>query len=270
MSETYLIDRQRREARRRHALLAKLDDPWTIAQLEEIGVEPGWRCLEVGAGAGSIAVWLCDRVGPDGSVVATDLDTGFLDELDPSNLEVRRHDVVADELEEGEFDLVHERAVLLHVSRPEEALAKLVRAVRPGGWILLEEPDGSFDGPDPASSAESAALYRKVTGAIFDFVGEQGIDLGFPARMPGLLAAHGVDEFRCAGHLHFFRGATEPRSAHMPAFAELAGPVVESGAVTESEYRSFLALENDPAFAWREAMMVSARGRRKAGGSSSG
>ena len=63
------------------------------------GVGPGWRCLEVGAGAGSIAGWLADRVGPSGQVIATDLDTRFLEQQARPNLEVRRHDVVRDPLE---------------------------------------------------------------------------------------------------------------------------------------------------------------------------
>ncbi len=75
-------------------------DPLTHRHLETIGIGVGWRCLEVGAGGGSIARWLAQRVGPSGSVVATDVDVRFLTGL-PAMVEVRRHDVVSDALESG-------------------------------------------------------------------------------------------------------------------------------------------------------------------------
>lgn len=46
-------------------------DQVTIRHLEAIGVSKGWNCLEVGAGAGSIAQWLSSRVGSSGHVVAS-------------------------------------------------------------------------------------------------------------------------------------------------------------------------------------------------------
>ena len=47
-------------------LLEALCDPWTFRHLDGIGVRQGWRCLEVGAGAGSVVRWLSERVGPHG------------------------------------------------------------------------------------------------------------------------------------------------------------------------------------------------------------
>src|SRR5688500_13501668 len=61
--------------------LEALLDAGTIQHLERRGVRRGWRCLEVGAGGGSIAAWLAARVAPEGSVVATDLDTTVLEAL---------------------------------------------------------------------------------------------------------------------------------------------------------------------------------------------
>ena len=108
---------------------------------EALGVGPGWRCLEVGGGAGSITQWLCDRVGPTGTVVATDLQRDFLEDLDEKNLEVRTHDIAADDLEEGAFDLVHSRMVLQHVPGRDQALKRMARALAPGGVLLEEDMD---------------------------------------------------------------------------------------------------------------------------------
>src|SRR5271154_7189425 len=67
-------------------------DPPTVECLEAIGVARGWRCLDVGAGAGSITRWLAQRVGPEGHVVALDYNTRFLTGL-PNNVTVRQADV---------------------------------------------------------------------------------------------------------------------------------------------------------------------------------
>jgi ubiquinone/menaquinone biosynthesis C-methylase UbiE len=59
-------------------------DPGTFESLGRVGIKPSWRCLELGAGAGSVARWLAAWV-PDGSVVATDIDTLFLDGVETGN-----------------------------------------------------------------------------------------------------------------------------------------------------------------------------------------
>src|SRR5262249_47467698 len=120
----------------------ELLDPGTIALIERRGIGAGCSCLELGAGGGSIAKWLASRVGAAGRVLATDLDTRHLAEVAAlANVEVRRHDIVADALPESDFDLVHARLVLEHLQERDAVLHKLVRALRPGGWLLVESVD---------------------------------------------------------------------------------------------------------------------------------
>jgi SAM-dependent methyltransferase len=95
---SYTLDNGWDEARRRLRLLEQCYDPGTIRQLRALGVMPGWRCLELGAGGGSITQFLCREVGPDGRVTAVDIDTRFLDEVNAANLDVLRLDVSADKL----------------------------------------------------------------------------------------------------------------------------------------------------------------------------
>ena len=73
-SEEYLLDNARREAGARFGALAELFDTVTFRHISMLGIGPGWRCWEVGAGGPSVPAWLSDRVGPDGEVLATDLD----------------------------------------------------------------------------------------------------------------------------------------------------------------------------------------------------
>jgi ubiquinone/menaquinone biosynthesis C-methylase UbiE len=105
------------------------------------GVEPGWRCLEVGAGGGSVAEWLCGVVGGEGSVLATDLDATVLQALRHPNLEVRAHDLLIDELPARTFDLVHARLLLAWLSDPEVGLRRMLGVVKPAGCLVVEEMD---------------------------------------------------------------------------------------------------------------------------------
>jgi ubiquinone/menaquinone biosynthesis C-methylase UbiE len=116
-------------------------DPGTIRRVVGIGVTDGWSCLEVGAGAGSIARWLAHRVGPTGWVIATDLDTRFLEDAVEANLAVWRHDLTRDPLPAAQFDLVHVRWLLDLLPQRESLVKKLVTALKPSGWLLVEEPD---------------------------------------------------------------------------------------------------------------------------------
>lgn len=148
----------------RLALLEQIYDPGTTRRLDALGLGEGARCLEVGAGGGSIARWLSDRVGPDGQVVAADIDCRFLHDL-PDNVEVRQLDITAGDLETDHYDLVHCRAVLNHVPDPLGALRRMVAALRPGGVLLAEEGDfGTFGlGGHP-----DARWASEVTRRIFD------------------------------------------------------------------------------------------------------
>lgn len=84
--EAYGFDASWSDERRRLALIERCYDPITTARLTQLGVAEGWRCLDVGAGGGSISRWLRDQVGPDGEVVAVDLDTRFFEDEPGSRL----------------------------------------------------------------------------------------------------------------------------------------------------------------------------------------
>jgi 2-polyprenyl-3-methyl-5-hydroxy-6-metoxy-1,4-benzoquinol methylase len=126
--------------RERLALLQRCYDPWTIAKLQELGVGAGWRCVEVGAGGGSIARWLAERVGTSGSVVAVDLDLALLERHASPTLSLLRLDVRRDELP-GDADLVHCRLLLEHLPEYRDVLKRMVGALRPGGWLVVTDTD---------------------------------------------------------------------------------------------------------------------------------
>jgi 2-polyprenyl-3-methyl-5-hydroxy-6-metoxy-1,4-benzoquinol methylase len=114
----------------RLALLEATADPSTKRRLATLGVVPGWRVADVGAGRGSIAHHLAELVGPRGRVVAADIDPRFLTGL-PANVEVRCMDIRSEDLEPWAYDLVHCRFVLDHMPDPLGLLHERVTAVRP-------------------------------------------------------------------------------------------------------------------------------------------
>ena len=136
-----LLTNAREETVARFDALEEAFDFVTTGHLGRIGVASGWRCLELGAGGGSIASWLATQVGSAGRVVATDLDVSRFGTPLLDRLEVRRLDLVTDALPVGPWDLIHERLVLQHVPARLEVLDRMVAALAPGGWIVLEDFD---------------------------------------------------------------------------------------------------------------------------------
>jgi ubiquinone/menaquinone biosynthesis C-methylase UbiE len=112
---SYVFDHHWRKERGRLRSLGSLFDPMSRRRLASLGVGRGWRCLEVGCGAGGIAFWLAEQVGSDGHVLATDLNTRFIARGHWPNLEVREADLLADGIEQEKFDLAHARVLIEHI-----------------------------------------------------------------------------------------------------------------------------------------------------------
>jgi SAM-dependent methyltransferase len=193
----------------RLTLLEQLYDP--ASRRRRSLVQPGWRCLEVGAGRGSMAVWLAEQVGPDGQVVATDIDTRYLERLDVANLEVRRHSILDDPLDAigaGSFDLVCSRLMLFHlVDRQEEAIRRMAACLRPGGWLVDEDADWGTAAPvDPAHP-----LYEGYRSAWRDgdWWTVRGYDKRFGRKLPALFERCGLEEIRHEAATEVVRGGSD-------------------------------------------------------------
>jgi SAM-dependent methyltransferase len=254
----YAFNHDWERERERLRLVETLLDPGTIRHLEALGVGPGWRCLEVGGGAGSIAQWLCDRVGPTGTVVATDLQCDFLEDLDEKNLEVRTHDIAADELEEGAFDLVHSRMVLQHVPARDQALKRMARALAPGG-VLLEE---DMDCASLVAHGPGAELFQRSVPPLIAILEAAGYDPDFGRRLPGALRIQGLADVAAEGRVPV--GVGNDAAAEMWRLTvERCRPVLVAREVmTDGEINEVLAVHDDANFAFFYPIIVAAWGRR--------
>ena len=193
--EGYLLDNRQGEAGRRFDAFAELFDPVTFRRLAALGIAAGWRVWEVGAGGPSVPAWLARQVGPEGRVLATDIDTRWLGGI--PGVEVLRHDVGTEPAPAGTFDLVHARLLLVHVPNRDEALAQLVSALRPGGRLVVEEADPPLQplvcledrGPAEQRANRLKSGFRRL-------LADRGVDLAYgrtlPRRLRDRLIAAGI------------------------------------------------------------------------------
>jgi SAM-dependent methyltransferase len=236
--------------RRRLELLEQRYDPVTFERLRAVGIAPEWRCLEVGAGRGSVARWLAETIGPDGLVVATDIDTRFLGHL-RAEVEVRRHDVLTDPIEPRAYDLVHCRSLLMHLPDPAAALARLAQALRPGGWLVAENSDySSFAATSP--DHPRATGWNRAAAEVMAVAEEHGLfapNLG--RRLPQLVAQTGLRVVTQDGRTSVRRGGDPVAHLLIKSFDHMAGLVAFAGAGAELE--AVLAGLDDPTFEFVDA-----------------
>jgi len=259
----YLMDNAAPKERKRLQLLEAWADPGTVRYLDTIGVAQGWRCLEIGAGAGSIARWLCKRVGPDGRVVATDIDTRLVGTIDADNLEVRRHDIVKDPpVEIGGFDLVHARLVLEHLVEREQALQHMVAALKPGGWLLVEDQDISSVVAASEVDERRAQLLLDRSAKLVRLLTLAGVDLQLGRRLFHELREKLVD-VSAEGRVYMVAGGSQLAQFWRMTWESLRVPLTTSGLLTAPEIDEHLALLDDPSFVWQGPTIMAAWGRRR-------
>ena len=143
----YLLAGQASELERLQ-LQSRVWEPAARALLAELPSGVGRRALEVGCGVMGWLRVLSAWVGPAGSVVGSDLDEKMLagaqrlvDDEGLANVTLARDDLFASHLAPGSFDLVHARFQIAPLGRAAEQLAAYTRLLRPGGVLVLEDPD---------------------------------------------------------------------------------------------------------------------------------
>jgi len=264
----YLLDNRQAAAGTRLGALAELFDPWTCQHFETIGVTAGWRCWEVGAGGPSVPLWLADRVGPGGRVVATDLDVSWLSGAPglqrPAQVDVRRHDVGTDAAPAGPFDLVHARLVLTHVPARDAALRRMVAALRPGGWLLLEDADPGLQPllcPDEHGPAQ--VLANRLRRGFRALLAARGAELAYGRTLPRALREAGLVDV----HADAFFPLTSPACTVLEraTVEQVRDELVAAGHATDAELEAHLANLDAGELDLATAPLVSAWGRRPEG-----
>jgi SAM-dependent methyltransferase len=251
---TYVFDRA--HVAEQHRCLAAAYDPITFGRLAQTGVRQGWRCLDVGAGGGSVAHWLAGR---GATVLATDVQP---DHVPPApRLTVLRHDVVCDPLPDAAFDLVHVRLVLRHLPERDAVLRKLAAAVKPGGWLQVDEFDNSYSpvllAPDRAA-AELYETFLAVKESVFD---AYGVDGAWGRKAAGAMAAAGLVDVDPRVVVHPWR-AGSPGVRLLAHTTQMLRDKLVAAGMTDTQLAAVREVMADERFLATSPVVYSVHGRR--------
>ena len=258
----YLLDNRATAAGARFAALSALFDDNTQRHVDALGIGPGAYCWEVGAGGPTMPQLLGQRVGPGGHVLATDLDVSWIDRLPPV-VDVRRHDIAADELPTGRFDLVHARLVLTHVPQRSRALRRMATALRPGGWLLIEDFDVALQPlacPDPRNDDEIRA--NRIRRGFIDLLVRRETDVRYGRTLPTQLREAGLVDVVADAYFPLAHSATARLEA--ANVIQVRDELVASGLATAEELDAHLAAVASGHLDLAVPPLVSAWGRRAA------
>ena len=253
----YVLPHDLTGEQQRLKLMSALLDSVELAHLDRLGVGPGWRCLEVGCGNGSIAEALARRVAPTGCVVASDIDIRYVQALQAPCLEVRRLDVLHDRIEENYYDLVVARALLHHVTPADYALDRMIKGLKPGGVLLSVEPDML-----PCTVAEPDSMKLFWQGWLKWSV-EAGIDYFIGRKIPAWLDTFELEDIVGEGYCPQFNGTSKWAEYWTQSIHELAPALLKSGHTTEESLDEFYSRYRDPHYWTSVISFVTNSGRKR-------
>ncbi|AXE82289.1 class I SAM-dependent methyltransferase [Streptomyces atratus] len=257
----YLLDNRQSEAGIRFGALAELFDPVTFRHVDRLGIGAGIRCWEVGAGGPSVPLGLAERVAPNGTVIATDIDVSWTRDIAGGVIEVLSHDVAVDPPPPGGFDLVHARLVLVHVTDRAEALRRMVQALRPGGWLLLEDADPGLQPLlCPDESGPEQRLANRLRSGFRTLMAARGADLAYGRTLPRALREAGLRDVQADAYFPI----TSPACAVLEdaTVRQIRHRLVGEGLATDEEIDRHLANVATGRLDLATAPMISAWGRR--------
>jgi protein-L-isoaspartate O-methyltransferase len=236
-------------------------DPITTRNLAALNLPAGARCWEIGAGGGSIATWLATTVGDTGHVYATDIDTTHL--TGSANLTVEEHDIAAEHWpQQGPFDLIHARLVLLHLPQRRRVLTRLAAVLAPGGRLLLEE----FDCNQPlhvltSTNQNDRDLFTRVHRAILSVLAARGASMTWAYEVPAAMAGAGLTDITTTAHADS-APADSLGALLQDVNVQQLRPALLDGGISGADLNAFRALMHDPTFTTMSYTLVTTAGRR--------
>ena len=257
---SYIFDEAATSEYQRLDLMSKILDPWTQAYISALGVGDGWQCLELGSGNGSIAEWLCGKVGSSGRVTAIDINTVLLELVAAQNLTVEQLDIRTGHLPANAYDLVTCRALLHQISEHAPAVVEqMAAAVKPGGWLLIQEPDFHL------ARTTEPEVWATTWGALIKWGRANGVDWLIGRDLPGMVSKLGLGRPQAKTDVQNIRGGDRGALYFKLFFAEVRDRVIDSGLLDAATLDAASELLDDPDY-WTQCWMMTAVWMRKAVG----
>ncbi|OBF36720.1 hypothetical protein A5724_12690 [Mycobacterium sp. ACS1612] len=246
------------DAERERARLKGIEalwDPGSQSLLAELGLGSEWRCLEVGAGGGSLVKWMAGR---GAAVTAVDIDTRFIEHLGSENVDIRCLDIRTDALPPGEFDLIHTRLVLEHLCNRQQILGRLAATLRPGGLIVIEALDWSYFSWVPVVPALDA-----MSTAVLDYAEQAGgLDTSYGRHLLTALNEAGLADVRGQGRAHVIDVSCQGFDFFKLTIESLRQQLIDIDALSEAEAKTVDTCLRDRHLRINTPLMMAGIGRR--------
>lgn len=228
-SNTSERDRLRRQADDLHE--------HSVALLERVGIQPGWRVLELACGPRGVLELLAEQVGPTGTVTGLDINPIHVAQARRHATSMRLGNVTVVEgdardcaLPAESFDLVYARLILINVPDPEQIVAEMVRLVKPGGWIACEEADAGAMICQPPHAA-----YTRLTDTFKALYRHDGADLLIGRRLHQLLDAAGVLDIGVEARADVVPADHSRRTVILDILQAMRSKLTEQGLLSNAE-----------------------------------
>lgn len=245
MSQYVFSDSQNAKELERLQAIEQVFDPASRKQIQTTGITSNWRCLEVGAGAGSITQWMATVVGQGGKVVAIDLDTRFVANIKLSNVEVLEGDIRHFQFESRSFDLVHARYVLIHLPDFQVALSRMIDLLKPGGWLVIEEPD--FSAARAIIGEESVCQsVNRVNQAILQMFSNRSMDYALGVKLPAIFQRFSLQQLSVENYTPLSKGGSGVATVMKMSTIQLAEKYIETGKATQQDIEQYCQFAEDP------------------------
>jgi len=206
---------------------------------ELLRLAPGDAVLDVGCGAGEVCVDLAAIVGPKGRIAGVDLSEAMVEaarrtvSASACSVELGTASVYALPYADGAFDAVRAERVFQHLDNPEAALREMLRVTKPGGRLMLSDPDHGQAGlalDEPAQRRVYEALQRAMTKMI--------VNPHSGTRLRGMLVRAGLrDVVQLVNSFAF----DHPQFMQMFFVSERLASATAAGEITEGEGAEFIA-----------------------------
>ncbi|GGL15967.1 class I SAM-dependent methyltransferase [Mangrovihabitans endophyticus] len=263
MTASYVYSNAHTAAQAQHARLSAILDADTISCLS--GLPVPWEkaaCLEVGYGGGSIALWLAEKIGSAGRVLATDISPRDIPMHE--RLRVIQHDITAG-VPAGPWNLIHTRLVLMHLPQRHQVLTALAGALAPGGVLVVEDWDQTWRtgrvlrAPAPAD----AALWEAFNDALINVFAAAGVDPGWASQVLQAMTDAGLTDVAASIRCRSWPGGSAGALLGVSSIEQLRDQLHAEGLST-TDLEQVSAVLHDPNFAIRQYPLVQTVGHRPA------
>lgn len=244
MSRYIFEDNAEKREFRRLQLVEAANDPNTISLLQETGIQLGWHCLELGAGAGSILRWLGNYVGPSGLAVGLDKNTTYLQDFTSPSFRIHQDTFLEFESSHS-FDLIHGRYVLIHNESDMDILHKMFVLLKPGGWALFEEPDFTSA---TLLDRDVEIPQARVNRAICQMFVNADLNPAYALSLPQKLEQTGFDIVRGQSIMHLCPGNSPMAQVMGESALVLEEAYCQTGLCCPADIQQYVKLAQDPTY----------------------